>query len=46
MRRAPPSSVETGCSMPENCMVGSIDSTAPANTAATWLEVNVEMNSP
>ena len=46
MSRAPPSSVETGCIIPENCIVGSIDSTAAAKIAATWLLVNDEINKP
>src|SRR5690348_9148340 len=46
MNRALPSSVETGCSMPENCVVGRMVKIAVTNTAATWLDVNVEITRP
>ena len=46
MTRAPPSSVETGCSSPANWMVGRMVRIAVMNTAATWVLVNVEVTMP
>jgi hypothetical protein len=46
MNFAPPSSVDTGCNMPENCTVGTMVRMVVAMTAATWLEVNADTRRP
>src|SRR5690625_2947807 len=44
--RAAPSSEDTGTIMPENWIVGIIDSTAAAKAAVIWVVATVEINNP